>query len=101
MAVVYGVAGLRDWEGRISFHPRLPEKTFLLNFHLTVRGRLMEVDIREEGVTYALKEGEELIIEHRGEEITLRPGEAVSRSVASPGEAAARAAEEGGTSDGE
>jgi alpha,alpha-trehalose phosphorylase len=97
MAVVYGVAGLRDWEGRISFHPRLPEKTSQLNFHLTVRGRLMEVDIREEGVTYALREGEELTIEHRGEEITLRPGQAVTRDVAVPGEAAARVTEEGGT----
>jgi alpha,alpha-trehalose phosphorylase len=89
MAVVYGIAGLRDWGGRISFRPRLPEKTCLLNFHLTVRGRLLEVDIRKEGVTYALKEGEDLVIEHCGEELTLRPGEAVSRDLQKPIEGAA------------
>ena len=89
MAVVYGIAGLRDWDGRISFRPRLPEKTSLLNFHLTVRGRLLEVDIRKEGVTYALREGEDLVIEHCGEELTLCPGEAVSRDMQKPVEGAA------------
>jgi trehalose/maltose hydrolase-like predicted phosphorylase len=26
MAVVYGVAGMRDTNGRISFNPKLPER---------------------------------------------------------------------------
>ncbi|MDB4285415.1 glycoside hydrolase family 65 protein, partial [bacterium] len=82
IAVVYGIAGLRDWNGRISFHPKLPEKTCLLNFRLTIRGRLLEVDMKREGVTYTLIEGEGLNFEHCGEEITLSPGSPVRRDLA-------------------
>jgi alpha,alpha-trehalose phosphorylase len=82
MAVAYGIAGLRDWDGRISFHPKLPEKTRLLNFRLTVRGRLLEVDMRREGVTYTLLEGEELTFTHCGEEISVSRDKSVSRRLA-------------------
>ncbi len=71
MAVVYGVAGLRDWGGRISFMPRLPEKACRLNFKLTIRSRLLEFEILQESVTYTLKEGEDLTIFHFNEEIHL------------------------------
>jgi alpha,alpha-trehalose phosphorylase len=84
MTVVYGIAGLRDWGGRITFRPRLPEQTCLLNFRLTIRGNLLEVDIKKEGVTYSLKEGSGLIFEHYGEEITLSEGESARRSIAGP-----------------
>jgi len=38
---------------------------------LRVRGRVLEVDIREDQVTYILKEGEDLSLYHVGEEIRL------------------------------
>jgi alpha,alpha-trehalose phosphorylase len=82
MAVAYGIAGLRDWDGRISFHPKLPEKTRLLNFRLTVRGRLLEIDMRREGVTYTLLEGEEMTFAHCGEEISVSRDKSVSRRLA-------------------
>jgi len=81
MAVVYGIAGLRDWGGRISFRPRLPEKTCLLNFRLTVRGNLLEVDMKKEGITYLLIEGSGLSFKHYGEEIALSAGESVRREM--------------------
>ena len=71
MAVVYGVAGLRDWGGRISFMPRLPEKACRLNFKLTIRSRLLEFEILQESVTYTLKEGADMTIFHFDEEIHL------------------------------
>jgi alpha,alpha-trehalose phosphorylase len=82
MTVVYGVAGLRDWNGRISFHPKLPESTNLLNFRLTIRGRLLEVEMKRDGVTYTLLEGEDLVFEHCGEEIALTGGSPVLRDLA-------------------
>ncbi len=82
IAVVYGIAGLRDWNGRISFRPKLPEKTSLLTFRLTIRGRLLEVDMKREGVTYTLIEGDDLSFEHCGEKITLSPGSPVRRDLA-------------------
>jgi len=71
MAIVFGVAGLRDWGGRISFMPKLPEKACRLNFKLTVQGRLLEFEILKESVTYILKEGDDLTIYHFDEEINL------------------------------
>ena len=44
MAVVYGLAGLRDYQGRISFNPTRIAKD--LRFKLTVRGCRLMVDIR-------------------------------------------------------
>jgi alpha,alpha-trehalose phosphorylase len=86
MAIVYGIAGLRDWGGSISFRPRLPEKTCLLNFRLTVRECLLEVDMKREGVTYILVEGKELSFAHYGEKITLSQGESAHRDLAPPAE---------------
>jgi alpha,alpha-trehalose phosphorylase len=82
MAVVYGIAGLRDWNGRISFRPRLPERTCFLNFPLTIRGSILEIDIRKEGVTYTLRDGKPLSFEHYGQEITLSAGDSAHRSMA-------------------
>jgi alpha,alpha-trehalose phosphorylase len=71
MAAVYGVAGLRDWDGRISFMPRLPEKACRFNFKLMIRNRLLEFDISQESLTYTLIEGEDLTIYHFDEETHL------------------------------
>jgi len=71
MVFTYGVAGMRDHDGRISFHPRLPDTARELRFPLTIRGNLMEVEIKRKSVTYSLKEGEGLAIYHGDEEIRL------------------------------
>jgi alpha,alpha-trehalose phosphorylase len=87
MAVVYGVAGMREQNGRISFHPRLaqppPPKSKIegLRFHLTVQGQLLMVDIEEHEAktTYLLREGTGLTIGHMEQELKLEPGKPVSR----------------------
>jgi alpha,alpha-trehalose phosphorylase len=77
MAVVYGFAGMRDYGGQISFHPRLApkqkRKLSLVRFPLTIRGQMLEVEVDQESVTYSLREGEGLVIRHEGEEIRLSP----------------------------
>jgi alpha,alpha-trehalose phosphorylase len=81
MAIVYGVAGLRDWGGRISFMPRLPEKACRLNFKLTIQNRLLEFDMSKESVTYILKEGDDLTFFHFEEEIHLTRETPVKRGL--------------------
>jgi alpha,alpha-trehalose phosphorylase len=78
MGVVYGLAGLRDYGGRISFHPHKQVRD--LHFHLTVRGQLLAVEIRTDGVTYTLEQGDSLTVYHRSERLDLRPGEPVRRT---------------------
>jgi alpha,alpha-trehalose phosphorylase len=73
MAVVYGLAGMRDWDGKVSFRPKPPLKFDGLRFPLTIHGQLLEVHVTRESVTYTLREGDSLVIRHEDEEIRLSP----------------------------
>jgi alpha,alpha-trehalose phosphorylase len=78
MLCVYGLAGMREYGGRLSFKPRLPGGLKSLRFPLTVRDRVLEVEISAEAATYRLREGERLTFQHRDQEITLSEGESKS-----------------------
>jgi alpha,alpha-trehalose phosphorylase len=81
MAVVYGVAGMRDYNGKITFDPKLRKPIRGLWFDLQIRGQqlLVEMNSDSETATYTLKEGTKLTIWHKGEKLQLRPGEGISR----------------------
>jgi alpha,alpha-trehalose phosphorylase len=88
MMLAYGLGGMRDDAGRLSFWPRrAPEENAILRFPVTYRGQRLEVEISHDKVEYALREGECLVIRHETEEVQLtrqnpvavRP---VSRSIA-------------------
>jgi alpha,alpha-trehalose phosphorylase len=79
MAVVYGLAGMRDYNGKIAFNPKkFVEK---LKFPLTVRGQRLEVSIESGSATYTLREGAGMTIRHRDEELKLTEGKAVTRAL--------------------
>ncbi|MEO1250603.1 MAG: glycosyl hydrolase family 65 protein, partial [Pseudomonadota bacterium] len=78
MAVVYGLAGMRDYDGALSFDPRSADDT-VVKFPLIVRGQEMEVSIEGPTVTYLLRRGAGLTIRHRDEAIELVEGEPVAR----------------------
>jgi alpha,alpha-trehalose phosphorylase len=72
MMLAYGLGGMRDDNGMLSFWPhRAPEDTVILRFPVTYRGQLLDVAIGGENVEYALREGEGLLICHETEEIQL------------------------------
>ena len=74
LATVYGFAGMRDYDGQVSFNPRpLPPGPERICFPLTIRGQMLEVSIERESVTYSLREGDGLEIRHGDEEIRLSP----------------------------
>ncbi len=79
MAVVYGLAGMRDYGGRLSFNPR--KFVTRLCFPLTVRGQRLEVCIENGNATYTLRRGEGLTIKHKDEEIKLAEGQPVTKPV--------------------
>jgi alpha,alpha-trehalose phosphorylase len=79
MAVAYGLAGLRDYQGRISFNPTRIAKD--LRFRLTVRGCRLMVDIRDDAITYRLEQGDHFTFWHREEEIVLKNGQSQQRDV--------------------
>ena len=45
MALIYGMAGMRDTGGDITFDPRLPHEWRAIHFRLLVRGSRIEVDL--------------------------------------------------------
>jgi alpha,alpha-trehalose phosphorylase len=72
MMLTYGFGGMRDDDGTLSFWPRrAPEDNATLRFPVTYRGQRLEVEIGLETVTYALREGECLVIRHETEEVQL------------------------------
>jgi alpha,alpha-trehalose phosphorylase len=81
MVLVNGFGGMRVHEGRLSFHPRLPDSIKKLRFPLTFQGQFLEVNIEQESVTYLLREGTGLTITHQDKEIRLTPGKAVTEQI--------------------
>jgi alpha,alpha-trehalose phosphorylase len=72
MMLTYGLGGMRDDDGVLSFWPhRAPEENAILTFPLTYRGQTLEVEIGLHEVEYTLREGEELVIRHETEEVRL------------------------------
>jgi alpha,alpha-trehalose phosphorylase len=74
MMMTYGLAGMRDDDGTLSFWPRrAPEDNATLRFPLTYRGQVLEVDIGSDKVEYVLLKGDGLVIRHEQEQIRLTP----------------------------
>jgi alpha,alpha-trehalose phosphorylase len=72
MMLTYGLGGMRDDNGTLSFWPRrAPEDNAILRFPLRYRGQMLEVEIGQERVEYTLRDGEYLVIRHETEEIRL------------------------------
>jgi alpha,alpha-trehalose phosphorylase len=72
MMLTYGFGGMRDNDGTLSFWPRrAPEENAILRFPVTYRGQRLEVEIGQDKVEYALREGESLVIRHETEEVQL------------------------------
>jgi len=72
MMFAYGLGGMRDDDGTLSFWPRrAPEQGAVLRFPVTYRGQMLEVEITGEKVEYTLRVGETLMIHHETEELVL------------------------------
>ena len=80
MAIAYGLAGLRDRNGEISFNPRPITGLKRLRFQLAIRGQRLAVELNDE-IVYTLLEGGGLQIRHRGEVLDLSPGEPIRRTI--------------------
>ncbi len=78
MALIYGFGGLRDYDGHLSFDPRLPTPWRRLAFRLRFHDRHLQVILTHEESSFEIIEGDAIAITVRGEEVLLQPGEARS-----------------------
>jgi alpha,alpha-trehalose phosphorylase len=75
IAAVAGFGGMRDYDGLVSFAPRLPAELTRLRFRLSPRGRTLRVEVGHEQASYALLDGDPIEISHHGQRVTVGTGE--------------------------
>lgn len=73
LSIVHGFAGMREYEGRLSFKPQIPKKWKQYRFRISFQGRLLEVTVDQTQVSYQLLRGEALPIHHDGRAATVSP----------------------------
>ncbi|MGE5286858.1 MAG: glycoside hydrolase family 65 protein [Micromonosporaceae bacterium] len=76
-ALVFGFGGVRDFDGYLSFEPRLPRAWNKLEFSLRFCNRQVRVSLTHAEERYLVDEGDPLEITVRGEQHLLSPGTAV------------------------
>jgi alpha,alpha-trehalose phosphorylase len=62
---------MRDFDGTLSFAPRLPSSITRIAFHVTYRGRCLHVAVTPESATYRLLYGDPLETSHHGDPVTV------------------------------
>jgi alpha,alpha-trehalose phosphorylase len=70
-ALVYGFGGFRDYGGRFTLDPRLPEPWTSMTFRLTLRGTRVRVTVRSDELELTVEEGDEVTLDVRGESVTV------------------------------
>jgi alpha,alpha-trehalose phosphorylase len=70
---------MRDYDGVLTFRPRLFRQDLRIEFPLMLRGRRIRVEIKPGEVSYTLCRGDELTLWHEEEEIRLTPKNPVAR----------------------
>jgi len=81
VALVGGFAGLRHWDGIVSFAPRLPEGLTRLAFSLLIRGQRLRVEVNHATARYLLEDGGALEIMHHGKRVRLAAGKAHEQKI--------------------
>ena len=72
--LAYGFGGMRDYNGKITFDPRLPESWAGLTFQITLRGTRVKVDLTSHEIAFTVVEGESAELAVRGEYFTVSAG---------------------------
>ncbi|MCB5956471.1 glycoside hydrolase family 65 protein [Enterococcus sp. CWB-B31] len=72
LAIVQGFAGMRTYDGQLTFNPFLPKMWQGYSFAINYRGRLISIAVNSETVALELVEGEELSLSIYEKEMTLR-----------------------------
>jgi len=74
-ALVSGFGGLRDYNGVISFDPRLPDEWPSLTFRFTIQGTRVRATLTADQYEFAVEDGTEATLAVRGQQVTVRSGE--------------------------
>jgi alpha,alpha-trehalose phosphorylase len=83
IGLVGGLGGLRDYDGRLSFAPRLPSRIDRLEFSVIWQGQRLRVTVTRQEATYCVRDAEGASVEltHHGEDLVVTVGEPVTRPI--------------------
>jgi len=84
IAVVAGLGGMRDHDGRLTFGPRLPRDLRRLEFRLCYRGQRLVVEVENGSASYTLLSGKPLELTHHGEPFTISVEAPVTLEIPDP-----------------
>jgi alpha,alpha-trehalose phosphorylase len=76
-ALAYGFGGMRDYEGLLTFDPRLPDGWEALTFRVTWHGSRLRVTVTGDGLELVAETGDGVEVGVRGERVKVAPGEPV------------------------
>jgi alpha,alpha-trehalose phosphorylase len=68
---------MRDYNGKITFDPRLPASWSGLTFQITLRGTRIKVDLTSREIAFTVVEGDRAEFSVRGEAVTVSAGNPV------------------------
>src|SRR5581483_2563350 len=86
LAVVAGFGGMRDWNGAVTFAPRLPARLERLSFRLLFRGARLSVAVSQTEARYTLVDGGQLEIRHHGKPLIVAVGRPAVEAIPPPPE---------------
>jgi alpha,alpha-trehalose phosphorylase len=81
LALVAGFGGFRDFDGELTFAPRVPPGVTRLAFRVSVAEGRVLVEVDADGATYTLQEGKRLQLAHYGDGFTLEADAPLRRAV--------------------
>jgi alpha,alpha-trehalose phosphorylase len=87
IALVAGLGGMRDFNGQLSFAPRLPSRINNMEFSLLWRGLRLRVNVTRDEVTYSLRNGggsARLTVIHHGKEVEVTQVKPVTVAIPPP-----------------
>ena len=70
-ALAFGFGGMRDYNGVITFDPRLPESWERLTFQITLQGSRIRVDLSAGEIAFTVVEGTSAELSVRGHHIRV------------------------------
>jgi alpha,alpha-trehalose phosphorylase len=80
LALVAGFGGLRDYDGKLLFAPRLPSALRRLSFRLQFRGARLVVEVEPQAATYSVS-GRPLELSHHGHAARVAEGEPLTLAI--------------------
>ena len=71
MCMAYGFAGMRTYDGKLSFNPKLPKAWNGYSLKINFQDRLIQIEVSKTAVNYKLLQGEPIEFNHQDETLIL------------------------------